>query len=79
MFHPMTSVLGAACCSTRSCCQELIRNRGFMRNRKQHTGMLLLDVPCHQPSTVTRYVSFLPNLQRTGGAEQSDFPELLCL
>ena len=30
--HPMTSVLGAACCSTHFCCQKLIRNRGFMRN-----------------------------------------------
>ena len=35
LSHLMTSVLGAACRSTRStrfCCQKLIRNRGFMRN-----------------------------------------------
>ena len=32
LSHPMTSVLGAACCSTHFCCQKLIRNRGFMRN-----------------------------------------------
>ena len=44
-FHPMTSVLGVVCCSTRSHYQELIRNRGFMRDRKQHTGILLLNVP----------------------------------
>ena len=30
--HPMTSVLGASCHSTRFCCQKLIRNRGFIRN-----------------------------------------------
>ena len=47
VFHPMTSVLGAVCCSTHSCYQELIRKRGFMRDRKQHTGILLLDVLCH--------------------------------
>ena len=44
-FHPMTSVLGAVCCSTGFHYQELIRNRGFMRDRKQHTGILLLNVP----------------------------------
>ena len=32
MSHPMTSVLGAVCRSTRFCCQKLMRNRGFMRN-----------------------------------------------
>ena len=32
LSHPMTSVLGAACCSTHFCCQKLIRNRGFTRN-----------------------------------------------
>ena len=32
MSHPMTSVLGAAYCSTRFCCQKLIGSRGFMRN-----------------------------------------------
>ena len=40
-------VLGAACCSTYSCYQELIRNRGLMRDRKQHTGILLLNIPWH--------------------------------
>ena len=45
MSHPMTSVLGTVCRFTRSQCQELIRNRGFMRNRKQHAGTLLLNVP----------------------------------
>ena len=45
VFHPMTSVLRAACCSTHSCYQEL--KRGFMRDRKQHTGILLLDVLWH--------------------------------
>ena len=44
-FHPMTLVLGAACCSTHSCYQELIRNRGYVRDRKQHTGILLLNIP----------------------------------
>ena len=32
LSHPMTSVLGAVCRSTRFCCQKLMRNRGFMRN-----------------------------------------------
>ena len=41
-FYLMTSVLGAVCHSTRY--QKLIRNRGFMRDRKQHTGVLLLNV-----------------------------------
>ena len=41
VFHPMTSVLGAACCSTHSCYQELIRNRGFMRDRKQQINYKL--------------------------------------
>jgi len=48
-FHPRTSVLGAVCCSTHSHYQELIRNRGFMRDRKQHTGILLLNVPWQNP------------------------------
>ena len=43
VFYLMTSVLGAACHSTRY--QELIRNRGFTRDKKQHTGILLLNVP----------------------------------
>ena len=42
---PMISVLRTACCFTRSHCQELIRNRGFMRNRKQQAGILQLNVP----------------------------------
>ena len=37
-FHPMTSVLAVACCSTHSCCHELIRIRGFMRNRTQESS-----------------------------------------
>ena len=45
MSHPMTSVLGTVCHLTGSQCQELIRNRGFMRYRKQHAGTLLLNVP----------------------------------
>ena len=32
MSHPMTSVLGAAYCSTYLFCQKLIKIRGFMRN-----------------------------------------------
>ena len=44
-FHPVTSALGAACRPTRSCYQELIRSRGFMGDKKQHTGILLLNVP----------------------------------
>ena len=39
----LTSVLGVACPSSWSY-QELIRNRGFRRDRKQHTGILLLNV-----------------------------------
>ena len=38
LSHIMTSVLGAACCSTHSCCHELIRIRGFMRNRTQESS-----------------------------------------
>ena len=38
------SVLGVACHSACSY-QELIRNRGFKRDRKQHTGILLLNIP----------------------------------
>ena len=55
-FHPMTSGLGAACHSTRSRYQELRRNRGFMRDRKQHTGILLLNIPWHHLNTV--YIQF---------------------
>ena len=40
----LTSVLGVACHSSHSR-QELIRNRGFKRDRKQHTGILLLTFP----------------------------------
>ena len=29
--------------------QELIRNRGFMKNRKQHTGVLKLNITWHLP------------------------------
>ena len=36
----LTSVLGVACHY-----QELIRNRGFKRDRKQHTGILLWNIP----------------------------------
>ena len=35
--------------------------------------------PERQPSTITCYISFLPNLQKAERAEQSDFPKLLCL
>ena len=45
VFYLMTSDLGAVCPSTRSRYQELIRNGGLMRDRKQHTGILLLNVP----------------------------------
>ena len=38
----LTSGLGVACSY-----QELIRNRGFKRDRKQHTGILLLNIPWH--------------------------------
>ena len=44
-FHPMTSVLGTACRSTHSCLPGTDKDRGFMRNRKQHTGILKLNVP----------------------------------
>ena len=44
----LTSVLGVACHSSRSY-QELIRNRGFKRDRKQHTGVLLLNIPWQFP------------------------------
>ena len=36
--HPMTSVLGASCHSTRFCCQKLLRNRGFIRNSTQESS-----------------------------------------
>ena len=44
--HPTSviSILGVACLSSRSW-QELIRNRGLKRDRKQHTGILLLNIP----------------------------------
>ena len=44
--HPisMISVLGVAWHSSCSW-QELIRNRGLKRDRKQHTGILLLNIP----------------------------------
>ena len=43
--HPisMISVLGS--CHSSRCFQELIWNRGFKRERKQHTGILLLNIP----------------------------------
>ena len=34
LSHPMTSVLGVACHSTGFWQQKLIRNRGFMKNRR---------------------------------------------
>ena len=40
----LISVLGVACHSALSY-QELIRNRGLKRDRKQHTGILLLNIP----------------------------------
>ena len=43
----LTSVLGVACHSSRSY-QELIRNRRFKRDGTQHTGILLLTIPCHK-------------------------------
>ena len=52
--HPMTSVLGAASHSTHSCYQELIRNRGFMRDRKQHTGILPLNVPWQYSAAISK-------------------------
>ena len=42
-------VLGVACHSALSY-QELIRNRGLKRDRKQHTGILLLNSPWHSSS-----------------------------
>ena len=56
----MTSVLGAVCCSTRFHYQELIRNRGFMRDRKQHTGILLLNVPWQRGNTWERFQKWNP-------------------
>ena len=44
VFHPMTSVLGVVCCSTRPCCQELIRNRGFMRNIMQEATYIFRNI-----------------------------------
>ena len=41
----MTSALGAVCSSIPFCYQELIRSRGLMRDRRQHTGILLLNIP----------------------------------
>ena len=48
--HPisMISVLGVACHPSWSW-QELIRNRGLKRDRKQHTGILLLNIPWQIP------------------------------
>ena len=46
---PNISVLRTACCATHSCCQELIGNRGFMRNRKYPAVILLLNVPWQFP------------------------------
>ena len=43
-------VLGVACHSALSY-QELIRNRGLKRDRKQHTGIQLLNIPW-QPLTL---------------------------
>ena len=40
----LISVLGVACHSAGSY-QELIRNRGLKRDRKQHTGIPLLNIP----------------------------------
>ena len=37
------------------------------------------DFPESQPSTITCYISFLPNLQKAGRTEQLGFPELFCL
>ena len=60
VFYLMTSVLGAVCCSTRFHYQELIRNRGFMRDRKQHTGILLLNVPWQRGNTWERFQKWNP-------------------
>ena len=40
----LISVLGVACHSARSS-QELIRNRRLKRDRKQHIGISLLNIP----------------------------------
>ena len=50
LWPEMQRFLGAACHSTHSCCQKLIRNRGFRTDRKQHTGILLLNVPWQEAS-----------------------------
>ena len=42
--QPMTPVLGAVCGSPHSCYQEWVRNRGFMRHKRHHAGILLLNV-----------------------------------
>ena len=42
LSHPVTSVLGAACCSTGFWQQKLIRNRIY---EEQHVGILLLNIP----------------------------------
>ena len=42
----LLSVLGVACCSTHSW-QKLIRNRELKRDKKQHTEILLLNIPWH--------------------------------
>ena len=42
---PKISVLRTVCCFTRSHCLELTRSRGFMRTRRQHAGILLLNAP----------------------------------
>ena len=49
--HPISliSLLGAACRSSHSW-QKLMRNTGFKRDRKQHTGILLLNIPLHMGS-----------------------------
>ena len=51
VFYLITSVLGAASHYTRSNYQELIKNRGFMRDRKQHIGILLLNLPWQRGNT----------------------------
>ena len=52
-FHPMTSVLGTACRSTHSCLPGTDKDRGFMRNRKQHPEILQSKVPSQQDITYT--------------------------
>ena len=44
----LISVLGVACHSAHSS-QELIRNRRLKRDRKQHTGISLLNIPWQFP------------------------------